>query len=163
MPLDIYITNTNGSSGQGTPTNANGTTGGNTATAATRDTSVKQTMTSVYVHRVLSIASNTTKQIVRYAISQYGDFTGDYIGQRKIDTTIEQAETLLSIGSSTVMGALAGGWVGAAFGLISSGVSVGVSAYQASKELEKNITRANNAANYNAQRIGSILVNGNRG
>lgn len=163
MPLDIYITNTNGNGGQGTPTNANGTTGGNTATAATRDSAVKQTMTSVYVHRTLSIASNTGKTVARYAVSQYGNMTGDYLGQKKIDNTIDYAETLISIGESTVMGFMSKGWVGAIFGAATSIASAGVSAFTSSKELEKNITRANNAANYNAQRIGSILVNGNRG
>lgn len=164
MPLDIYITNTNGNGGgnQGQP-NANGTTGGNTATAATRDSAVKQTMTSVYVHRTLSIASNTGKAIARYAISQYGDMTGDYIGQRKIDYAIGVAETVISIGSSTIMGGMAGGIYGAVFGFATSVVSAGVSASTSLKEYEKNVTRANNLANYNAQRIGAILVNGNRG
>lgn len=161
MPLDIYITNTNGS-GNNQGTSAKGT-GGNTATAATRDTSVKQTMTSVYVHRTLSIASNTGKTVARYAVSQYGDMTGDYLGQKKIDNTIDYAETLISIGESTVMGFMSKGLGGAIFGAATSIASVGVSAFTSSKELEKNITRANNAANYNAQRIGSVLVNGNRG
>lgn len=164
MPLDIFITNTNGNGGgnQG-QANANGTTGGNTATAATRDSAVKQTMTSVYVHRTLSLAANTGKTIARYAVSQYGDMTGDYMGQRKIDYAIGVAETVISIGSSTIMGGMSGGIPGAVFGFIASTASVGVSAYTASKEYEKNVTRANNLANYNAQRIGSVLVNGNRG
>ena len=163
MPLDIYITNTrgNGNGGQGTPNNANGTTGGNTATAATRDSAVKQTMTSVYVHRTLSIAA--AKSVVSYSISQYGDMTGDYLEQKKIDNAINIAETFISIGSSTAMGAMAGGWVGAIFGFATSTISAGIKAYQASNELQKNINRANNKANYNAQRIGSVLVNGNRG
>lgn len=166
--LDILITNNAG--GRGSTPNANGnpanqpaTTGGNTATAATRDTSVKQTMASVYAHRVFSIATSTAKSIARFSISQYGDMTGDYLGQKKIDNAISNAETLISIGSSTIMGAMAGGWVGALFGLATSAISAGVNSWQASVQIEKNITRANNAANYNAQRIGSILVNGNRG
>lgn len=164
MPLDIYITNTSQGGGeQGSPKNANGTTGGNTATAATRDTSVKQTMTSVYVHRALSTAASTAKSIAKFSISQYGDMTGDYIGQRKIDNAINFAETLISMGTSTVMGAMAGGFWGGVFAFGASAVNVGVNAYQSSKEMEKNITRANNLANYNAQRIGSVLVNGNRG
>lgn len=166
--LDILITNNAG--GRGSTPNANGnstnqpaTTGGNTATAATRDTSVKQTMASVYVHRVYSIAASTAKSMARFSISQYGDMTGDYLGQKKIDNAISLAETMISIGTTTIMGAMSGGIPGAVFGFIASAASVGVSAYQANKEFEKNITRANNAANYNAQRIGSILVNGNRG
>lgn len=166
--LDILITNNAGGRGNtpnanGNPTNQNATTGGNTATAATRDTSVKQTMASVYAHRVFSIATSTAKSIARFSISQYGDMTGDYLGQKKIDNAISNAETLISIGSSTIMGAMAGGWVGALFGLATSTISAGVNSWQASVQIEKNITRANNAANYNAQRIGSILVNGNRG
>lgn len=166
--LDILITNNAGgrgntSSANGNPANQPATTGGNTATAATRDTSVKQTMTSVYVHRVFSIATSTAKSIARFSISQYGDMTGDYLGQKKIDNAISLAETMISIGTTTIMGAMSGGFVGAMVGLASSVASIGVNAYQANKEFEKNITRANNAANYNAQRIGSILVNGNRG
>lgn len=166
--LDILITNNAGGRGNtpsanGNPTNQPATTGGNTATAATRDTSVKQTMASVYVHRVFSIATSTAKSIARFSISQYGDMTGDYLGQKKLDNAISLAETMISIGTTTIMGAMSGGFVGAMVGLASSVASIGINAYQANKEFEKNITRANNAANYNAQRIGSILVNGNRG
>lgn len=149
--LDILITNNAGGRGNtpnanGNPTNQPATTGGNTATAATRDTSVKQTMTSVYVHRVFSIATSTAKSMARFSISQYGDMTGDYLGQKKIDNAISNAETLISIGSSTIMGAMAGGWVGALFGLATSTINASVSAWQASVQIEKNITRANNAA-----------------
>lgn len=166
--LDILITNNAGGRGNtpnanGNPTNQPATTGGNTATAATRDTSVKQTMASVYVHRVFSIATSTAKSMARFSISQYGDMTGDYLGQKKIDNAISLAETMISIGTTTVMGAMSGGFVGALFGLATSTISAGVNSWQASVQIEKNITRANNAANYNSQRIGSVLVNGNRG
>ena len=70
---------------------------------------------------------------------------------------------MISIGTTTIMGAMSGGFVGALFGLATSTISAGVNSWQASVQIEKNITRANNAANYNAQRIGSVLVNGNRG
>lgn len=149
MPLDILISNTK---------NVN-----NGATAATKDSNVKQTATSVYVHQLISTGKAIAKQTASLAISQYGDMTGDYIGQRNINRTLDVAQGLASIGTSAVMGAIAGGWVGALVGAGVTTVQMGFSAAQGAFENYKKITIANAQANYNAQRIGSILVDGNRG
>lgn len=164
MALDILISNTKNVNNGATPqTDGNKTSSGNTSTAATKDSKVKQTATSVYVHQIISTSSSIAKQTARYAISQYGDLTGDYIGQRKIDRTLDVASGLASIGSSAIMGGISGGWIGAIVGAGLTTIQMGVSYLQGDYETSKKIAVTNAQANYNAQRIGSILVDGNRG
>ena len=89
--------------------------------------------------------------------------TGDYIGQRKIDKTLDVAQGLMSIGSSAVMGGVSGGWIGAIVGAGLTTIQMGVGYIRGAYETGKHITVVNDQANYNAQRLGSILVDGNRG
>lgn len=159
--MDIIISNQNNTTG-GTNAQAKKP-AGNTATAATKDSAVKQTANSVYAHQILSMAKSTAKQTAKFAISQYGDMTGDYIGQRKIDRTLSIVEGVVSIGTTGVMGAMSGGLVGAIVGVGLAVAGQVVSYNQASYEYSKRVTVINVQANYNAQRIGLVLIDGNRG
>lgn len=160
--MDIIITNKKNISS--TNTSAQGeSTSGNTSTAANKNSRVKQTATSIYVHQILATSTSIAKQTASYAVSQYGDMTGDYIGQRKIDKTLDVAQGLMSIGSSAVMGGVSGGWIGAIVGAGLTTIQMGVGYIRGAYETGKHITVVNDQANYNAQRLGSILVDGNRG
>lgn len=161
MALNILISNQNNTT-DGTNAQTKKP-AGNTATAATKDSAVKQTATSVYAHQILSMAKSTAKQTAKFAISQYGDMTGDYIGQRKIDRTLSIVEGVVSIGTSGVLGAMSGGLVGAIVGVGLAVAGQVVSYNQASYEYSKRVTVINVQANYNAQRIGLVLIDGNRG
>ena len=57
---------------------------------------------------------------------------------------------------------MAGGWVGAAVGLVVGVVNIGVESVQNSINYDLEISKANALANFNSQRIGAILTSGNR-
>lgn len=156
--LDIVISNRGGAAAGGT-----GEKPGNTATAANRDSAVKQTATSVFAHQVLNLAKNSAKTLGKFAASQYGDLTGNYVGQRKIDNALSIAEGVISLGTSIAMGAISGGWIGVGVALVSYATNATIGQIQASIGYSKQISRTNAIANYNSQRLGSILVDGNRG
>lgn len=162
--LDIVISNRGGAAASGGGAGATpGEKPGNTATAANRDSAVKQTATSVFAHRMLDLAKNSAKTLGKFAASQYGDLTGNYVGQRKIDNALSIAEGVISLGSSVVMGGISGGWVGVGVALISYATNATIGQIQASIGYSKQISRTNAIANYNIQRLGAILVDGNRG
>lgn len=158
--LDIVITNS-GNAEKITEENKNKP--GNSGTGATRDSSVKQTAKSVYAQRMISLAANTAKTLGKFVASQYGDMTGNYIGQRKIDNAVATAEGLISLGSSVAMGTMAGGWIGALVAVGTYTVNMGVNQIQSSVNYSKEISKTNAIANYNSNRIGAILIDGNRG
>lgn len=102
------------------------------------------------------------KSTFNFAKSNYGNFTGDYIGQQKIDNAFSVATGLVSLGGTVATGAMAGGWVGAAVGLVVGVVNIGVESVQNSINYDLEISKANALANFNSQRIGAILTSGNR-
>ena len=158
--LDIIITNNIGSNAAAAKDENKP---GNAATSATRDSAVKQTATSVYVHQLITTASNTAKTLGKFATTQYGNFTGNYVAQRKIDNALSITEGLISLGSSVVTGAMAGGWIGALVSAVTYATNITIGQIQSSFQYSQQISRTNAIANYNSQRIGSILTNGNRG
>ena len=105
---------------------------------------------------------NTVKQGFNYAKSNYGNFTGDYIAQQKIDNAFSKVSTLASVGGSIAAGAAVGGVPGAVVGAIVSGVSLVSNFIQNEITYNLNLSKANRQANFNSQRIGAILINGNR-
>ncbi len=117
---------------------------------------------SVYANQLATAGINTIKQGINYAKSNYGNFTGDYIGQQKIDNVFNAVNGLVSIGGAVVGGALVGGPIGAAVGGIVSGISIVTNAIQNEITYNLNLSKANRQANFNSQRIGRILTDGNR-
>lgn len=117
---------------------------------------------SVYANQLATAGINVIKQGINYAKSNYGNFTGDYIGQQKIDNVFSTVNGLLSIGGAVVGGALVGGPVGAAVGAVVSGISIVSNAIQNEITYNLNLSKANRQANFNSQRIGRILTDGNR-
>ena len=61
--MDIIITNKKNISSNTSAQAQGESTSGNTATAATKDSKVKQTATSVFAHQVLSSGSAIAKQL----------------------------------------------------------------------------------------------------
>lgn len=124
---------------------------------------------SVFAHQLASAGLNALKSTLNYAKSNYGNFTGDYLGQQKIDSVFSTATEAMSFGGSIISGAVSGaafGWVGAAVGAVVGAVigaaNTGINYAQATTDQKIRISRVNAQANYNMQRIGSILTNGNR-
>ena len=117
---------------------------------------------SVYVNQLANSGISALKSAFNFAKSNYGNFTGDYLGQQKIDNTFSVANTLLSFGSSVFSGAMVGGIPGAMVGAVVGAINIGVNAWQNSVEYNNTITKTNYTSSFNSQRIGIVLTNGNR-
>ena len=124
---------------------------------------------SVFVNQLVNSGINALRSTFNFAKSNYGNFTGDYIGQQKIDNVFSVANIILSFGGSVVSGAVTGSVggvpgavVGAVAGAVVGAVDIGVNAAQNNINYNKSILKVNFSANFNAQRIGTILNSGNR-
>ena len=117
---------------------------------------------SVYANQLASAGLNALRNTFNFAKSNYGNFTGDYVGQQKIDNAFSVANTFVSLGSSIFNGAMAGGIPGAVVGAVVGAVSMGVTAWQSGVEYKTSIIKANDSAFFNSQRIGNVLRNGSR-
>lgn len=117
---------------------------------------------TVVVHQLVNTGVNAAKSTFMFAKNNYGNFTGDYLGQQKIDAAFSIASEFVSFGSSIIGGAMVGGPVGALVGATIGLVNQGINYGQAKFNEQMQISRTNAQANYNSQRIGTILVNGNR-
>lgn len=56
-----------------------------------------------------SMAAQYGKQIIGFAVSNYGELTGDYSGQRKIGEAVEIGGLIASVAASPILGGIAVG------------------------------------------------------
>ena len=117
---------------------------------------------SIVAHQLVNAGIGALKSTFNFMKSNYGNFTGDYLGQQKIDAIFSTASEVVSFGANIGFGFMAGGIPGAVAGLVVGTVNQGINYAQASTNEKLQVSRANAQANYNAQRIGTILTNGNR-
>lgn len=87
------------------------------------------------------------KQGLQYAVSQYGNLTGNSIGQRNINNGIEVASMITTIAIGGVVGAIA----------VATQTAINVANQGISN------ARANQVANMMYERSGNITRNGGRG
>lgn len=150
---------------------------GNGALSATSSTQLKpngsggkgSTARSVFAMQLVNAGIQAGQATFNYYKNNYGNLTGDYLGQKKIDNVFSIASDTLSFGSTIASGAVSGSAfgpvgaaVGAAVGAVVGGVNLGINYATSTASQNVRISKANAAANYNSQRIGSILTNGNR-
>ena len=58
---------------------------------------------------VIGAMASTAKSIVSYGLNNYGNFTGDYIGQTRINETLKAVSYASAIGAGFAMGGPVGG------------------------------------------------------
>lgn len=107
-------------------------------------------------------ARNAIKASFYFAKSNYGNFTGDYIGQQQIDNAFGVATCLVGFGSTIAAGFKTGGLVGASAAAIVTSIAIGTSAVQNVINYNQSILKSNFSSSFNAQRIGTVLHGGNR-
>lgn len=110
----------------------------------------KLAVASIFAHQAIS----TTKQIVNYGISNIGSFTGDYVKQDQV----QHAVGIVSDISSIVVGAAAGGWVGA----IVATLGVATKHVMSAVTEEKNAQHQERAVELLRARSGNYTTNGSR-
>lgn len=112
---------------------------------------------------IIDYAKKNAKQLINFGIAQYGNLTGDYIGQRNIRNVMSVASSLTNIAMGAVMGFKMGGpygaVVGAGIALAGEVANVGMQ-YQT---YQTDIKKQNLRADIMRERAGSTLGSGSRG
>ena len=92
----------------------------------------KQTGLDYAKHRFFNFIESQAKQTVMYGINNIGNFTGDYITQRKIQETVQMTNMLLNIGTATLAGAkygAPGAIAGFTIAIAGTAINAGLSEY----------------------------------
>lgn len=119
---------------------------------------------SVYASMIANAGMNQARSLLDYSLNHYGDFTGNYEAQSRMQTHISNIGMVASIAGG--VGQIGLGLatfnpvavVGGALQLGSLAINKGIESF----EYARNISKSNAVATYNARRIGTILTNGNR-
>lgn len=67
-------------------------------------------------HEMFHLVKNTALKTVNYTLGNIGNFTGDYITQRKVNYAKGVISNIMKVGQATISGAMMGGPVGALIG-----------------------------------------------
>lgn len=116
---------------------------------------------SAIVHQLVGTGVNTAKTMVQTQISLYGDRTGDYIKQTKMENTYNNIVN----GTTTILGLGVAFAVNPVMGAVTAGITLlnlGIQDWQNDKRERIELNKATAIANYSSQRLGAKLVNGNR-
>lgn len=118
---------------------------------------------SVYTTMLVNAGINAVKNAFTAQTQLYGDTTGDYIGQTKIDNAFQLLGNIASVAGSIGAGAASGGPVGAVVGAVVSIGSLALNEFNEGRQISLDVRKQNINARFNSARIGSVLINGNRG
>lgn len=157
QPIHIRITE------EGVGTNLQGTNMNAVSTQFNATSGANIVAKSVYTTMLVNAGANAVKTAFSAQAQLYGDTTGDYIGQSKIDNAFQLGGNLINIGSAISAGFMTGGVVGAVVGGIISIGSLALNEFNESRRIDLDIRKQNTSARFNSSQIGDILINGNRG
>lgn len=140
--------------------------GGNTPADTTPKESNKKSSQSIITHQFYNFIIGQAKQFVNYNIQNVGNFTGDYISQRKVNEAVQGLNITMNIGGAFVSGTMMSGGnpiVGAAFAAIATAgiaVNAGYQSYTQRFETAR--------ANYNIEQLRrksglNVYLDGSRG
>ena len=165
-PIEIIIRK--GSGGEGTGFGIPGMEQKDTEKQDTESPTFKLAKRSIIA--IGSFALSTAKKAYNYGISQYGNITGNYIGQAEMEMQMELFNNASSVVMAGLLGAKAGSIVpgiGTIVGaVVGSGIAVaniGVNNYFKNQTLQTNIDKINTYANIMQERSGNMYNNGSRG
>ena len=114
-------------------------------------------------HRFFNFMEAQAKKFVMYNVNNIGNFTGNYVAQRRVNEVVELVNILSNIGMATLAGAKygpAGVVVGAAIAVAGTAINAGYETF--SQRLE------NAKTNYNIEQLKrksglNIYMDGSRG
>ena len=110
---------------------------------------------TIAMHQFIHFMQNEANQMVQYTLGNIGNFTGDYNTQRQIDF----AKSAINVGGSIVVGAMAGGVVGAILAGAGQTINFGLQLHSQNFAIKKQ--------NYNISQLRQLsgldgLTNGSR-
>ena len=146
----LYITITDergtGGTGKSTPVNSKGI----SQSATAKEQISNSSMLGRYIeHEFFHTAKNMVFQNVNYALSNIGNFTGDYITQRKVNQMKQAVSEVMTLGMMTVHGATVGGVAGAVVGFAIG--SIGIISSEIYSDISRKVDNAK--ANYNISQL----------
>lgn len=119
------------------------------------------------IRNMAYLAGNATVQqaisMVNYEINRELTLTDNYIGQRTLNNTIQVINKVRSVATSTVQGAMVGGWVGAAIMAFVDIAGTGIDIYQNYDQESIKIKQMDAQLQFSRQRAGYSLTSGSRG
>lgn len=149
----IYITISDKRT-DGSGIGGDGGSGRNGYSGTTSQKSGKGQFASYLLHKTLDFAKNEAMNMINYSINNIGNFTGNFVGQRHIQQTIQGAKMLGNIAMATA----SGGWVGLVVSVASQATNIGLSEYQQyfeNRRLNHNIDMLRNLSGLNQLSDGS--------
>lgn len=153
-PIEIIIRQ-GGQGGTGFGSGTGGAVNGSSGASKDSKSENKTILKSIISNQYVGFVKNQVKSAIMYSLNNFGNMTGDYIGQ----TEIGQALSIVSDLSSVVMGAYVGGAPGAILAIGNIAFNKGQQMFNGYIE----ITKQNTQASYMRERSGNSLNNGSSG
>ena len=114
-------------------------------------------------HKMFHLAKSTATRTVNFAISNIGNFTGDYITQKDVNYAKGVVSNLTTIGITTIAGAKYGP-VGAAIGFVAGTTSIISNAIFDDISNQVQISKSNYSIGQLRDRVGlNTIYDGSRG
>lgn len=139
--------------------------GGNTPSSSSqKEAASKKTAQSYAVHQFYNFVTSQAKQFVTYNIQNIGNFTGNYVTQRKVSEAVNVLTIGMNIATAGIAGFKIGGPIGAA---VSTAIAVAGTAINAG--YQSYTQRIENAkTNYNIDQLRrrsglNVYTDGSRG
>ncbi len=123
---------------------------------------INATLKNIGAYQIFNATGNACKQVIDYNLNNYGDLTGDYLTQSKINNAMSLINIGMNIVGTTVSGFAMGGIPGAIAGLGVGLINTGVNMANQMRTLNLNYAKTNQEAAMRMNRLGSILNNGAR-
>lgn len=163
MPqLDILISNKGTSKEKLETGQANGGVAANNDLISENSSRIGGVFKTVAAHQLMQSTMNMAKTMITDSVSMYGEMTGEYLKQTKIENVFKVVGGVSSSVGTVAAGAMTGGIAG----FVVSGVVVtGNLVYSQIKNninYNNSIVKSNIQASFNSQRIGNILIGGGR-
>ena len=111
----------------------------------------KLAVASVFAHQMINIG----RQTINYAVSNIGNYTGDYIKQNEINKSLDVLSDLTTVG----LGFATGGWIG---GIVATVGVITKTGFQIASE-QQQIAKSNRQYDYLRDRTGNATTNESRG
>ena len=114
------------------------------------------------MHQLMQNTINMAKTMITDSVSMYGEMTGEYLKQTKIENIFKTVGTATSFVGTVAAGAMTGGVAGAVVGAVIATGNLVYSQVKSNINYSNSIVKSNIQASFNSQRIGNVLIGGGR-
>lgn len=114
------------------------------------------------MHQLMQNTINMAKSMITDSVSMYGEMTGEYLKQTKIENAFRLVGSAASFVGTVATGAMTGGVAGAVVGAVIATGNLVYSQVKSNINYSNSIVKSNIQASFNSQRIGNVLIGGGR-